>query len=53
MSASAWVWLAVREVALIAAGAYLVTHGCPWWGALCFLLVAGTTVRNVKTEDVL
>ncbi len=44
---NAFAYLAIHDVACIAAGAYLVTHDCPWWGALCFLFAASATVREV------
>lgn len=47
---NALTYLAIHDVAAIAAGSYLVTNDCPWWGALCFLLAASTTVKTTKTE---
>jgi hypothetical protein len=46
-----WAWLAVHDAVCIVSGAYLVSHDCPWWwGALCFLLAATTTVRETAKE---
>ncbi len=45
---NAYLWLAVHDAALVAAGAYLVVNDSPWWAALCFFLVATTSVRHTK-----
>lgn len=45
---NAFMYLAIHDAAAIGAGAYLVTHDCPWWGALCFLLAATTSVKTTK-----
>lgn len=44
---NAWVYLACHDVAGVFAGSYLVSHDCPWWGALCFLMVLTTTVKEL------
>jgi hypothetical protein len=46
----AYMWLAIHDVACIAGGVYLVSNDSPWWGALCFLLVATATVKEVRTK---
>lgn len=43
---NAYIWLAVHDATAIGAGAYLATHDCPWWAALCFLLAATSSVRS-------
>ncbi len=45
-----WAYLAVHDAAALLAGAYLVTHDCPWWGALCFAMAATTTVSEVRQK---
>lgn len=46
---NAYADLALHDVTAIAAGAYLVSHDCPWRGALCFLLVATTSITHSKS----
>lgn len=48
---NAWAYLALHNVASIAGGVYLVSHDCPWWGLLCFVLVASTTVSTKVERD--
>jgi hypothetical protein len=44
-----WFYMAVHDAAAFAAGAFLIYSGHPWWGALCFVLAATTTVTTTRT----
>jgi len=45
---NAYTWLAIHDAAAIGAGAYLATHNCPWWAALCFVMASLSTVKGTK-----
>lgn len=41
-----WVFLSINNSVAICAGAWLISIGHPWWGVICFLLVASVTVTT-------
>lgn len=45
---NAYAYVAIHDVTAICAGAYLASHDCPWWAAICFLLALNTTVEYGK-----
>lgn len=45
---NAWTYLAIHDTVTVCAGAYLVVNDSPWWAALCFLMVVGSTVKETR-----